>query len=108
VVHRALESRHGVGEALAAGGFGGDDGVFTVTDGLDSLGLMGVEVVNSAVDEGGFETGFEVDVGKTGLTFGKSSMGDDLALVVRSGAQPLNGIVHTSFRRSACLTVVVQ
>ncbi len=89
-----LEGRNRVRQALPAGRLRREDDVLPVSNGLDGGRLVGVALRDALVLEDALESRVEVDVGEPGVAAGNGPLVDDLALVVRSGPEPRDGVVH--------------
>ena len=89
VPRERVEDRQVVAEALAAGRWRGDDDVVPVADGVDRLGLVRVQRLDSGAPEGALERGAQrlPKLPVRGLPFGDGLHVRDLAAVARQRLQ---------------------
>lgn len=107
MVHRPFERWNGVSQALAAGSFAGDDDVLSIPDGFDSLDLVGIELIDSTHRERVGEARFEREVAERRIPARNVPIVAKLIVVVRTGGEPVDDIVHATTWDAPRLTIVV-
>ena len=104
---RAFKGRNGVGEALAARGPSCENGVLTVSNGLDRGGLVVIELLDSVVSEDTLKARVDIDILEGSGPAGALLVELHLSIVIRPVPKPRDGVVHRISTQSARLTVPI-